>query len=149
MPTSKHKRSTRREVLFRYAVIDDWRPSLTVLTRKQRGLPPEREVLHNIKFIGTLEEPLRGVSDLEGTIFPATEVSTGNPAEPCIGSIISMRPTISLVVFFSFDEFSWLLTLVAGNQLAACHFSCNAPVRGYAPVFSLSFDKTLPPPEER
>ncbi len=149
MPTSKHKRSTRREVQSRYATITDWNPSLTVLTRKQRGLPPEREVLHRIKFIGTLEEPLKGVTDLVGTIYPASDVSTGKAAEPCIGSIISMRPAILLAVTFTFDEFSWLLTLAAGNQLAACHFACNEPVRGYAPVFSLSFDKALPPEDER
>lgn len=149
MLTSKQKRSRHREVLSRYATITEWRPSLTVLTNKPRGLPHERLVLHHINFFGTLEEPLKGVSELAGHIYPGTDVSIGNARIPCIGSIISMRPAVSLVATFTFDEFSWLLTLAAGNQLAACYFSCNEPIRGYAPVFSLSFDKDVPPLDER
>lgn len=149
MPTSKHKRHPRREILSRYATITDWRPSLTVLVRKVRGTVPERETLHSVGFIGTLEEPLNGVSELSGTIFAAPNVALTNAVEPSIGSIISLRPAISLVVSFSFEEFSWLLTLVAGSQLAACYFACEKPVRGHALVLSLSFDKTLTPLDQR
>ncbi len=149
MPASKHKRHTRREILSRYATITDWRPSLTVLVRKVRGTLPERETLHSVGFSGTLEEPLNGVSELSGTIFAAPNVSLTNTVQPSIGSIISLRPAISLVVSFSFDEFSWLLTLVAGNQLAACYFACEAPLRGQALVHSLSFDKSLTPADQR
>lgn len=149
MPASKHKRSNRREILSRYATITDWRPSLTVLVRTVRGTLPERETLHNIGFSGTLEDPLKGVTELSGTIFAAPNVSIANAVEPAIGSIISLRPAISLVVSFSFEEFSWLAALIAGNQLAACHFSCSEPFRGSARVHSLSLYKTLPPADER
>lgn len=139
----------RKELLARYVTITDWRTSLSVRADKRRGELPERKTLHCVEFRGQLEEPVNGVSELTGMIFPNEDVSFSPVVEPSIGSIIQLRPAMIVVVTFTPQEFSWLLTLVAGRQLGACHMSFSQPVRGKAFVHSLSFDNELPPADER
>lgn len=139
----------RKEPLARYVTITNWRTSLSVRVDKRRGQLPARDTLHCVEFRGRLEEPVNGVSELTGMIFPNDDVSMSTVVEPNIGTIIQLRPAMMVVVTFTPQEFSWLLTLVAGNQLGAGHMSFSQPVRGKAFVHSLSFDNALPPEDER
>lgn len=145
----KSKTRVRKELLSRYVTITEWRSSLSARVDKQRGRLPDRQTLHCVEFRGRFEEPVKDVSELSGMIFPNDDVSIPTAVEPNIGVIIALRPAVMAVVRFTPEEFSWLLTLVAGNQLAACHLSFSEPVRGKAFVYSLSFDKALPPADER
>lgn len=96
-----------------------------------------------------LEEPLKGLTGVRGTIFPAKDVSIANAEKPCVAVIISMREKIDVVAHVSQEEFSWLLTMVAAKLLGAAYMAFYAPLRGHALVISLSFFGTLPPDSER
>lgn len=135
--------------MSRYLTIDQWRPSFSVGVDKPRGLPPERRTLHSLDFTGTLEEPLKGLAAVRGTIFPAKDVAISNADKPCVAVIISIREKIDVVVHVSDEEFTWLLTMVAGKLVRAAYMAFNAPMRGHALVISLSFFGALPPENER
>ena len=122
---------------------------MSVGVDKPRGLPPERRTLHSLDFTGTLEEPFKGLTAVRGTIFPAKDVSIANAEKPCVAMIISMREKIDVVAHVSQEEFSWLLTMVAGNLVGAAYMAFNAPLRGHALVVSLSFFGKLPETGER
>lgn len=145
----KPKRHGPKQHLARYATITEWRTSLSVRVDRLRGALPARATLHCVEFRGRLEEPVKDVSELSGMIFPNDDVSMSSAVEPNIGVILAIKPAVHAVVNFTPQEFSWLLTLVAGNQLGACHLSFGEPVRGKAFIYSLSFDKELPPADER
>lgn len=136
--------------MSRYIRIDEWDFSISVLVRKERGSCPIREPMNCLRFIGFLEEPVKGVSPVIGIIFPEANVSLrGSESDPCIGSIISIRETVDVVLTVSFQEFSWLLTLASGGRLGVCYLHFSQPMRGSARVYSFSFDTKLPPPEDR
>ena len=88
-----------------------------------------------LRFMGFLEEPVKGVSPVIGIIFPDADVS--------------LRETVDVVLTVSFQEFSWLLTLASGGGLGACYLHFSQPMRGSARVYSFSFDTKLPPLEDR
>lgn len=148
MPKTRKTRE-RQEILNRYLTIKQWSPSFSVRVDKPRGLPPERRTLHSLDFTGALEEPLKGLTAVRGTIFPAKDVAVSNAEKPCVAAIISMRETIDVVAHVSQEEFSWLLTMVAGKLLGAAYIAFNTPLRGHALVISLSFFGALLPEDER
>lgn len=117
---------------------------MSVRVDKPRGLPPERRTLHSLDFTGRLEEPLKGLIAVRGTIFPVKDVSIANAEKPCVAVIISMREKVDVVAHVSQEEFAWLLTMVAGKLLGAAYMAFNTPLRGHALVLSLSFFGTLP-----
>ncbi len=147
--SAKKRPVSRRKITSRYASIAEWSPSLFIRVEKPRGGYWRRDSLYCLGFKGVLDEAVKGVSELAGSIFPSPDVSLHENPDPCVGSIISIRDDVQVVLTVSEQEFAWLLTLSAGGLLGACHLSFSEPFRGEARVYSFSFDKTLPPPEER
>jgi len=146
----KRKNTSRKETMSRYIKIDEWDFSISVRVRKERGCCPTREPMNWLRFSGLLEEPVKGVTPVIGSIFPEADVSLrGSESDPCVGSIISIRKTVDVVLIVSFQEYSWLLTLASGGQLGACYLHFSQPMRGRALVYSFSFDKELPPIDDR
>ena len=146
----KRKNTSRKETMSRYIRIDEWDFSISVRVRKDRGSYPTRDPMNCLRFSGLLEEPVKGVTPVIGSIFPEADVSLlGSESDPCVGSIISIRKTVDVVLTVSFQEYSWLLTLASGGQLGACYLHFSQPMRGSARVYSFSFDKELPPLEDR
>lgn len=139
----------RRQTTSRYVTILEWSPSLFIRVEKPRGGYWMRDSLYCLGFRGILEEPIKGISELAGSIFPSADVSLNDHSDPCVGSIISIRDVVQVVLTVSEQEFAWLLTLTAGGLLGACHLHFSEPLRGQARIYSFSFDKVLPPPEER
>lgn len=146
----KNNRSrARKSSLGRYARITEWLPSLSVRIDKSRGRLPERVSSHCIQFKAQLEEPVKGLTLIDGMIFPDEVDRYPSVVDPSIGSITFMRDCIQLGVTLTPQEYAWLLTMVAGNLLGACYLSFSQPGRGRAIVYSITFDKDLPPSDER
>lgn len=144
------KRIARRhiEVQGRYASIDEWSPMLSIGINKPRGSSPFRWPLISLDFKGRLLEPIRGVTDLSGAIFPSNDVEFRPDVEPAVGSIISIRETVQVVATLTEQEFSWLVCMASGNLLGVCYISFTTPIRGRALVRSISFQRNLPPPDD-
>lgn len=146
----KRKSTRRKETMSRHIRINEWDFSISVRVRKERGSYPTREPMNCLRFHGLLEEPVKGVTPVIGIIFPDADVSLrGIESDPCVGSIISIRETVDVVLTVSFQEYSWLITLASGGQLGVCHLHFSQPMRGSARVYSFSFDTKLPPLEDR
>lgn len=146
----KKKRSRARETtLGRYARITEWFPYFSVRIDRKRGLPPGRATLHSLHFKAQLEESVKGLTLIDGLIFPDEIDRYPSDAVPCVGTLTSMRDSIQIVVTLTPQEFSWLLTMAAGNLLGACYLSFDPPKRGKAFVLSIAFEKDLPPADER
>jgi len=146
---TRNRSRARETTLGRYARITEWLPSLSVRIDMKRGCPPGRATLHSLQFMAQLEEPVKGLTLIDGLIFP-DEVDRYPPdAVPCVGTLTSRRDCIQLVVTLTPQEFSWLLNMVAGNLLGACYFSFSEPRRGKAFMHSIAFEKDLPPADER
>lgn len=131
----------------RYAKVCEWSPSLFLSYEKLRGGAPFRRSLACIHFVGQLEEPVKGVAKLSGTIFPSKDVSIGGDVLPSVGSIIAIRNAVEVVLTVTEQEFSWIQTWAAGNLIDACQLSFTHPMRGKALITSFSF-QTSPSPED-
>ena len=146
----KQKNTRRKETMSRYIRIDEWDFSISVRVQKNRGSCPTREPMNWLRFSGLLEEPVKGVTPVIGIIFPEADVSLrGSESDPCVGSIMSIRKTVDVVLIVSFQVYSWLLTLASGGQLGSCYLHFSQPMRGSARIYSFSFDTRLPPLEDR
>lgn len=129
--------------------IDRWTASLYFSVDKPRGLSPERRTLQCIEFFGTLDEPIKGITRVHGSLFPAEKVTVGQNVEPSVGSIISLREQVDIAAHLTNQEFTWLLTLATGNTLGGAHMAFHKPSYGHALIVSLSFHSELPPADER
>lgn len=145
--TSKRARQT--EIFARYMTIDRWSLGMHFSIDKPRGLPPERRTLQCIEFFGTLDEPIKGLTQVHGSIFPSEKVTIAQHIEPSVGSIISLRERVDVVAHLTNQEFTWLLTLATGNALAGAHMAFHKPSYGHAQIVSLSFYSELPSADER
>ncbi|MDO8768489.1 MAG: phage integrase N-terminal SAM-like domain-containing protein [Burkholderiaceae bacterium] len=116
-------------------------PALRDALRLRRySLKTEKAYLHWVKrYIrfhrmrhpkDSLADFLKASGHAPGQTIHAQDTRRTPTVEPNIGAIIQLRPAMIVVVTFTPQEFSWLLTLVAGNQLGACHLSFSQPVRG-------------------
>jgi hypothetical protein len=144
-----HRGHRPEEILSRYISIDRWSASLHFSVEKPRGLPPERRTLRCLEFFGTLDEPLKGLTDVRGSIFPADEVTVGRNVEPSVASILSLREWVDIATHVTNQEFTWLLTMATGNALGGAYMAFRKPRYGHALIISLSFSSQLPLVEER
>jgi hypothetical protein len=141
------KQRKKAEILSRYLTVTDWRASVSVRVDRQRGLPPERGGLNWLEFDGELTEALKGVVSAKVSLHPTSDLSLGERAPLSIGSIIQIKPQVSVVVPLSEAEFDRIWTLALTNQIKSCFLAFHEPFRGYAGVVSFSVDNTLPEDE--
>lgn len=152
MPQNQSKTLRGRrpdEILSRYISIDRWSASLHFSVDKPRGLPPERRTLRCLEFFGTLDDPVKGLTEVRGSIFPADDVTVGRNVEPSVASILSLREWVDIGTHVTHEEFGWLLTMAAGNSLRGGYMAFRKPHYGRAFIVSLSFYSQLPPIDER
>lgn len=149
--SSKPKQKAKRpdEIQSRYMTIGRWSASMYFSVDKPRGLPPERRTLQCIEFFGTLDEPIKGLTQVHGSLFPAEKVAIGRDVDPSVGSIQSLQERVEIAAHLTNQEYSWLLILAAGKALEGAHMAFHKPSYGHALIVSLSFYSQLPPAEER
>lgn len=138
------KQPKKTEILSRCLTITGWRASVSMRVDRQRGLPPERSVLNWLELDGELTEALKGVVSAKVSLHPTSDLSLGERAPLSIGSIIQIKPQVTVVVPLSETEFDLVWTLASTNQIKSCHLAFHEPFRGHAGVVSFSVDSTLP-----
>lgn len=80
----KRKKASRKETMSRYIRIDEWDFSISVRVQKERGSCPTRKPMNCLQFSGLLEEPVKGVTPVIGSIFPEADVSLRDgESDPC------------------------------------------------------------------
>jgi hypothetical protein len=96
---------------------------------------------------GTMNEPVRGVSDIEINLYPDAKVESEPKHAECIGAVIEVKPKLNLVIGTSpslFDQF-WSMALSGQLKHASCSFT--KPHYRSAQVTSLSVS-SKPEPDE-
>jgi len=146
---AKKNTTKKRPTISRYAVISGSKISQSFHVDRIKGGGTEMRKMNCIELTGRLEEPIKGVSNLAISVFVHEDRPTTSGGPICVGSIISIKESVSLVTSMNPQEYSWLLTMIAANKLGACYFSSEQPAYGQAKVFNLSFDTELPPVEDR
>lgn len=134
-----NNRAKQTEILVRHLTIDRCSVAFHFSVDERRSLPPERRTLECIEFFATLNEPIKGLKQVRGSIFPEEKVTIGQNVEPSVGSILSLRQYVDIATHVSCREFGWLITLAVGNGLNGAHMAFHKPSYGRALIKSLSF----------
>lgn len=115
------------------------RAEKAVAVGSQWGVEPDLENHPWLELRGTLSEPIRDARDVVFSTYPKdkVEVRTARPA--AVGSIIRLRPYVSVVVAYPPLEFDRLWALALGGHAKHAYLSCTEPHYQRALVTSLSF----------
>ncbi|MHB0916665.1 MAG: hypothetical protein ACYC1G_02725 [Thiobacillus sp.] len=91
-----------------------------------------------------MTEDLKGVVSAKVSLHPTSDLSLGEGMPLSLGSIIQVKPQVTVVVPLSEAEFDRVWTLASTNQIKSCYLAFHEPFRGYAGVVSFSVNSTLP-----
>lgn len=138
----------RQETVSRYILVTDSRADVSVRIDHERGLPPCRVDSSTIELLGSLHEPVDGVTQASVMVFPARDVSLGAGVHLSIGSVLSTKPVFQAALHLPENEFSRLWALVAANQVKSCHILFTQPYRRHAYIVNINFSSGLPDEED-
>ena len=92
-----------------------------------------------LELRGTLDEPVRDVRDVAFSLYPDAQVVIGTARPAAVGSIIHVRPCVSVVLKLPFADFDRLWSLTLAGQCKHAHISLTEPRYGRALVTNASF----------
>lgn len=125
------------ELLLRTATLSSACASVNVGASERRGEPPRIGGRHWLIFRGTLDEPVKKMSDVQFTIHGEEHPEPG-PAKPAsVGAVVQMRPHVTVAVKVPAVEFDRLWTAAA--LIKHAHFWFTKPHYGTALVTSVMF----------
>ena len=131
------KKKAGEELLLRTATLSSACASVSVGASERRGEPPRIGGHHWLSFRGTLDEPVKNVSDVQFTIHGEEHPEPG-PAKPAsIGAVVGMRPHMTVFVKVPAAEFDRLWTAAA--LIKHAYFLFTKPHYGTALVTSAMF----------
>jgi hypothetical protein len=92
-----------------------------------------------LELRGHLEEPFRGVADVLISMYPQDKVHVGTPRPASVGSLIGLKPEMSVVLPWLHRDFDWLWALAVSGQIGFAHITFTKPHYGRALVVNASF----------
>ncbi len=95
-----------------------------------------------LELRGTVDEQIAETSDVAIHISAADKADRGSGPPPCVGAIIQVRPTVSVVVAFPHLEFDRLWAMALAGRLTHAHLTFVKPRYGKARVLNLSLSNT-------
>jgi hypothetical protein len=134
----RKRKGGRPEVLSRSVKVVETETRIWICAHKPRGANPVVESRPWLGLRGTMNEPVRGVSDIEINLYPDAKVESEPKHAECIGAVIDVKPLLNLVVAASSSAFDLIWALALSGQLK--HASCTFTKPHYrsAQVTSLS-----------
>ena len=116
--TARHGTRGRkgRELIARAGTVTDCEAGLYLHAeggREDRG----RRAMLALDVYENLQEPVRNVSAFKITLFSEPDPTPGQAEIPSVGSIISVKPTLDLVVTLADRELSLLMAMAAAGRL--------------------------------
>lgn len=118
--------------------ISECRFTQSIRAVHERGTEPDVEAGPWLELVGVLEEPVKDVSNVRISLFPREPVVIGPLRPAAIGSILSLKPEVSVVISWSEREFDRLWTLALAGHLAFAHVVFTTPRYGRARVVTAS-----------
>lgn len=148
MALKKSRKSGRPEIMSRYLTVTGWRGHVNIRVDHPRGGTPCREGSAWLEIKGDFLDAVNGVTQASVHVLPSTDVSLGDSTPPSIGAIISIKPSLQIVVNLTGSEFDRVWLLAATNQLRSCFIAFTQPHRRSALVVNLSISSALPEEDE-
>jgi hypothetical protein len=136
--TRKRRKSRRPEMLSRNVSITSFRSSVSLRAVERRGEEPEIESQPWLELRGTIAEPLRDTRDVEIHLYPREQLVVGTARPASVGSIIQIRPRLSVVATFTHAGFDRVWALALGGQLKYAYIYFTEPHYSRALVVNLS-----------
>ena len=96
-----------------------------------------------VELTGTMDEPIRGISEVELVIYAADDPRPGKDPEPWIGLVHGVKPVIRPAIFVSHRDFDRVFTLAMSGELKHVHLVMIPPRYQTAFVTSVSFSTHL------
>ena len=138
MPRTRRK-PHRHELLSRTATITSYSARVHIRVDHRRGDAPGIEAGPWLELRGTLEQPVKGVEDVLFSLCPKDNPQIG-PARPAgIGSVIGLKPEMSVVIPWSHRDFDRLWALALSGKLRFADLLFTKPHYGKARVVGASF----------
>jgi len=131
------KKKRGEELLLRTATLSSACASVSIGASERNGEPPRIGGHHWLSFRGTLDEPVKNVTDVQFTIHGEEHPEPG-PAKPAsVGAVAQMRPHMTVSVTVPAVEFDRLWTAAA--LIKHAYFRFTKPHYGTALVTSVMF----------
>ena len=93
----------------------------------RRGEDPLIETGPWLELRGSLDAPVKEVSDELISMFPEDEVRLGTRQPASVGAVIALRPEISVVLTWEHREFDRLWTLALSARLGCAYLCFTTP----------------------
>jgi hypothetical protein len=126
-------------MLSRDAAIASFSASLRIAAAHRRGEEPEIESQPWLELRGTLEEPVKGVTNVRISNYPREPSTIGTARPASVGAIIGMKPEMSIVLTWSHVEFDRLWAMALSGHVKFVHLYFTKPHYNSGLVVSASF----------
>lgn len=135
----KRKPRGRPEILTRTIEISSFSVSLRVGVDEPRDPEPEIEVTPWLELRGTLNQPVRETAAVVLSVYPKAGTKVGPARPPAVGSVISVRTAVDVVVSLPHVKFDWLWSFALSGHLKHVWIELTAPRYNRARVLAISF----------
>jgi hypothetical protein len=129
----------RNEIMSRSVDIASFRASVGLHVDEPRSQDPLIEARPWLELRGTMDEAVRNVREIVFSLYPEENVTAGTARPAAVGSIIQVRPELSIVVRFPHRDFDRVWCLAITGQLKYAYLSFTKPHYSKGLVTSLSF----------
>ncbi len=126
-------------MLSRNAAIASFSATVRISAVHRRGEEPEIETQPWLELRGTLEEPVKGTTEIRISNYPREPLTVGTRRPASVGSIIGMKPHMHVVLTWSENEFDRLWSLALSGHLKFAYFYLTTPRYGSGLVVNASF----------
>lgn len=132
-------RHQAEETLWRTVEVKGVEPRVGVHPMTERGAPPYLESSSWLDVKGTLDSPVKGVSDIAFGVYPREALVVGSARPVAVGAIIGIRETVDAVVPLLPADFDRLWNLALSGHLRFASLTLTPPKYGRALVVNTSF----------
>lgn len=135
----KRRTTSRPELLQRNVEVTSVSARMATRVDHPRGQEPYIECGPWLELRGTLDEPVKGVSDVLISMYPEDEVRVGTRRPASVGAIIGLKPKMSVVLTWPHREFDRLWALALSGRLGFAYLCFTPTHYGKAGVVNASF----------
>jgi hypothetical protein len=119
--------------------VSEFRVTQRISAVHNRGEEPDVESGPWLELLGTLNEPVKGVTQVRISLYPREPVVIGSARPASIGAIIGLKPEMSVVISWSEREFDRLWSMALAGHLKFAYLHFTMPRYGTGLVVSASF----------